>query len=178
MVKKYGEEKGLEKWNSYCQKQAITNTFEYKQEKYGWTKEQFDEFNKNRAVTLELCIERHGEKEGKKLWEEYCERQCYTTSLEYMINEYGEEEGTKKYNNFAESRAQSGIMALNAGLSFSKVSQTMFNTILEKLNELNINNDIYYETLNYEYKISEPLSKHTSFKIGGNASVYLMIETE
>lgn len=153
MIRKWGEIEGKNRWEEYCKKQAETNTFEYKQEKYGWTKEQFDEFNKSRAVTLELCIERHGEEEGRKLWNDYCERQRYTNSLEYMIEEYGEEEGTKKYNNFAAIRAQFGIMALNAGLGFSKISQTMFNTILEKLNELNINNDIYYETLNYEYKI-------------------------
>ena len=153
MIRKWGEVEGKKRWEEYCKKQAETNTFKYKQEKYGWTKEQFDEFNKSRAVTLELCIERHGEEEGKKLWDAYCERQRYTNSLEYMIKEYGEEEGTKKYNNFASTRAQFGIMALNAGLGFSKISQTMFNIILEKLNELNINNDIYYETLNYEYKI-------------------------
>lgn len=160
MIRKWGEIEGKKRWKEYCEKQAKTNTFEYKQEKYGWTKEQFDEFNKSRAVTLELCIERHGEEEGKKLWEDYCERQRYTTSLEYMIKEYGEEEGTKKYNNFAETRSQSGIMALNAGLSFSKVSQVMFNTILEKLNELNINNDIYYELKNYEYKIQYTPAKY------------------
>ena len=159
MIRKWGEVEGKKRWEEYCKKQSETNTFEYKQEKYGWTKEQFDEFNKSRAVTLELCIERHGEKEGKKIWDEYCERQRYTNSLEYMIEEYGEEEGTIKYTNFATIRSQTGIMALNAGLGFSKISQIMFNTLIEKLNELNINSDIYYETLNYEYRVqySKPI---------------------
>lgn len=153
MIRKWDEDEGKKRWEEYCKRQSETNTFEYKQEKYGWTKEQFDKFNKSRAVTLELCIERHGEKEGKKIWEEYCERQRYTNSLEYMIEEYGEEEGTRKYNNFATIRSQTGIMALNVGLGFSKISQIMFNTLIEKLNELNINSDVYYETLNYEYRV-------------------------
>ena len=44
-IKKYGEVDGLKKWEEYCKKQAISNTFEYKQNKYGWTKDQFDEYN-------------------------------------------------------------------------------------------------------------------------------------
>ena len=31
---------------------------------------------------------------------------------------------------------------------------------LEKLNELNINNDVYYETLNYEYKVQSAAIKY------------------
>ena len=107
MIRKWGEKEGKKRWKSYCDKQAETNTFEYKQEKYGWSKEQFEEFNKSRAVTLELCIERHGEEAGRKMWDEYCERQRYTTSLEYMIEEYGEEEGTKKYKDFCYYRTNS-----------------------------------------------------------------------
>lgn len=105
MIKKYGEEKGLEKWNSYCQKQAITNTFEYKKEKYGMNEKEFKEYNKSRACTKELFIKRYGEEDGIKKWDEYCERQRYTTSLEYFIKEYGEEDGYKKYANFAKIRA-------------------------------------------------------------------------
>lgn len=105
MIKKYGEEKGLEKWNSYCQKQSITNTFEYKKEKYGMTEKEFKEYNKSRSSTKELFIKRHGEEVGTKMWEEYCERQRYTTSLEYFIKKYGENDGYEKYANFAKIRA-------------------------------------------------------------------------
>ena len=34
MIKKYGISEGTEKWNSYCKKQADSNKFEYKHEKY------------------------------------------------------------------------------------------------------------------------------------------------
>ncbi len=49
MVIKYGEIEGIKRWNIYREKQAISNSFEYKRDKYGWTREQFDEFNKSRG---------------------------------------------------------------------------------------------------------------------------------
>jgi len=51
MIRKYGEVEGKVKWDNYRKKQAESNTFEYKQKKYGWTKEQFDEYNKSRGVS-------------------------------------------------------------------------------------------------------------------------------
>jgi hypothetical protein len=143
MIRKWGEVEGKKRWEEYCKKQAETNTFEYKQEKYGWTKEQFDEFNKSRAVTLELCIERHGE-EGRKLWDDYCKRQSYTNSLEYMIKEYGEEEGTKKYKEFNFARANT------SSITYSKMSQKLFN---ELYNLIEAKDNIFYYTLNNEYSV-------------------------
>lgn len=49
MIRRYGREEGLMRWESYINKQAETNTFEYKQRVYGWTREQFDEYNKSRG---------------------------------------------------------------------------------------------------------------------------------
>lgn len=49
---KYGKEEGTKRFNDYCEKQRYTNSFEYKQQKQGWTKRQYDEYNKSRAVTL------------------------------------------------------------------------------------------------------------------------------
>ena len=144
MIRKWGEVEGKKRWEEYCKKQAETNTFEYKQEKYGWTKEQFNEFNKSRAVTLELCIERHREEEGRKLWDDYCERQRYTTSLEYMIEEYGGDEGTKKYKEFNFNRANA------SSLSYSKMSQEIFNTLY---NLIEVKDNIFYYTLNNEYSV-------------------------
>ena len=161
LIRKWGEEEGKKRWKSYCDKQSKTNTFEYKQEKYGWTKEQFETFNKSRSVTLELCIERHGEEAGRKMWDEYCERQRYTTSLEYMIEEYGETAGIEKYNKFNEERGKQGYInfILNpnnrSDRSFSNVSQDLFNSVKDKLNELGIYNEIYYETYNNEYLINQ-----------------------
>ena len=48
MIKKWGIELGKQKWKEYCNKQSITNTFEYKKEKYGWDENEFNEFNKKK----------------------------------------------------------------------------------------------------------------------------------
>ena len=154
MIRKWGEKEGKKRWKSYCDKQAETNTFEYKQEKYGWSKEQFEEFNKSRAVTLELCIERHGEEAGRKMWDEYCERHRYTTSLEYMIEEYGEEEGTKKYKDFCYYRTNSC-----GSKSYSLISQQCFNAIYS---HINTTNEIYYHDLNKEYSI---INNNTTYNL-------------
>lgn len=90
MIKRYGLEEGTKRFEDYKKKQAHSNSFEYKQEKHGWTKEQFDNFNRSRAVTLELCIERHGLEEGTKVYNSYRTIQAYTNSPEYFIKKHGE----------------------------------------------------------------------------------------
>lgn len=50
MIKKWGIELGEQKWKEYCNKQSITNTFEYKKEKYGWDENEFNEFNKKEEL--------------------------------------------------------------------------------------------------------------------------------
>lgn len=89
LIEKYGEEEGLNRWNSYRNKQANTNSFEYKKERYGWTRDKFDEYNKSRAVTIENMIKRHGDNKGTKKWLEYCDRQAYTNTLDYFIEREG-----------------------------------------------------------------------------------------
>ena len=94
----FGEEEGLKKWNHYCELQSKSNKFEYKKEKYGWTEEDFNNFNKTRAITLENQIAKYGEEEGTKRFNDYCEKQVYAgNKLEYFIEKLGEIEGRKKY---------------------------------------------------------------------------------
>lgn len=97
LQKKYGEIDGQTKWDEYKSKQAYTNSFEHKKEKFGWTKDQFDSYNSSRSITLENMIKRHGEELGIIKWAEYCDRQKFTKSKNYLIEKYGLEEGTKKY---------------------------------------------------------------------------------
>jgi hypothetical protein len=132
LVKKWGETIGKQKWIEYRNKQSITNKFEYKKEKYGWTKQQFDDYNKSRRVTLENLVIRHGEYDGLKIWKDYCDRQKYTTSVEYFIDKYGFEAGTEKYNNFCKKRIN--------GVGYSDVSKKLFTIIAENF----INNEIFY----------------------------------
>lgn len=144
-INMYGEDEGKKRWDSYCKKQSETNTYEYKHEKYGWTKEQFDEYNKSRAITIENMIKRYGEEEGIKRFNEYVDKQRYTNTLEYFINTYGEEEGNKKWKNFNDAR-------LNIG-SYSKVSQKLFKDLIKYNKDIfKDDNEIYFAELNHEYE--------------------------
>jgi hypothetical protein len=97
LIKKYGIEEGALRWDQYKAKQADSNSYEYKRKKYGWTIEQYTEYNSSRAQTLEKMIARHGENLGTSNWLEYCERQAYTNSKIYFIEKYGVEEGTARF---------------------------------------------------------------------------------
>lgn len=97
MIIRYGEEEGNKRWEHYRSLQAKTNTFEYKKDKYGWTKEQFNDYNKSRAVTLDNLKRKHGDSEGEKIFNDYCKQQAYTNTKEYFVKKYGKISGEKKY---------------------------------------------------------------------------------
>lgn len=107
LTAKYGEEEALIRWETYKSKQAHTNSFEYKEEKYGWSREEYDIYNKSRAVTMENLIKKHGFEMAHEVYSNYIESQSYTCSEEYFIKEYGENEGRRKYANFIKNRASS-----------------------------------------------------------------------
>ncbi len=127
LIKKWGEEVGRKKWESYCKKQSETNTFEYKREKYGWTKEKFDDYNKSRSVTLENLVKRHGEEKGLNMWKEYCDKQKYSTTIEYFLEKHGEERGREIYENFCKKRMFE--------FGYSNISQELFKKLDENLKE-------------------------------------------
>lgn len=171
----YGEKYGNERWDSYCNAQSVTNTFEYKKEKYGMTKEEFNEYNKSRAVTLENMIARHGEEEGRKKYENYCERQSYAgCTKEYFIEKYGEELGKQEYTRVCMSKGHTlatyvekygeleGLEKYNnywnafgGSVKTSVQSQNLFDALYEKLpNDLREN--CLYGKLNSEFNIRNP----------------------
>lgn len=175
-VIRHGEELGRETWNNYCTRQAEVNTFEYKQKKYNWTKEQFDEYNKSRSVTLENCVKRHGEEVGSKIFKDYCEKQKDAgTSLEYFKNKLGDIEGEKKYKELNLQKAltlenfirkygeELGKQKHNeyytnrqyAKFHFSKTSQELFVNVYEQLED---NSDIFFHILNSEYGVHNPIA--------------------
>lgn len=147
-IKNYGHLDGIDKWNSYIQKQSITNTFQYKHEKYGMNEDDFKLYNKNRSSTLENFMKRHGESKGKEMWNEYVERQRYTCSKEYFIFKYGEIEGTIKYDNFCKARFLGGIS--NEIKSYSNIADDLFFEVKSKYP----GNEIYTHVLNYEYNLN------------------------
>ena len=101
MIRKWGEEEGIKHWEHYCELQSKTNTFEYKKEKYGWTQEEFDEYNKKRAVTLENLISKYGDKLGREKWKSYLKKQHITKSYEYMVEKFGKEKADEINNSKA-----------------------------------------------------------------------------
>ena len=158
-IRKHGEEKGREVFEEYKRKQAYTNSFEYKKEKYGWTKEQYDEYNKSRAVTLENLIKRHGENDGRLIWDNYCKRQSETSTNEYLIKTfgedtakdiillksrdidgyikiYGEDMGRKMYEHYIETAKDRK--------RYSKFSKLFFDDLVSELNNSGFKLSYYY----------------------------------
>jgi len=107
LIKKYGVTEGKKRWQKYKQKQAYSNSYEYKKEKYGWTDKEFKNFNKSRAVTLKNLIQKHGETEGTIRWHNYCERQAYTNTINYFVGKYGRKIGRKKYKKVCKEKSHS-----------------------------------------------------------------------
>lgn len=142
-IKKYGEEEGQKRWDIYLEKQRITNTYEYKHEKYGMTEEEFDNYNKSRSCTLDNFIKRYGEKEGLEKWNKYREKEAYSNTREYFITTYGEEEGLKKWNNFNNARY--------INKSYSIISQELFKSLIT--DDIFKDHDIYFAEYNYEYEV-------------------------
>lgn len=124
LIAKYGGEEGTTRWESYRNKQAMSNSFEYKRDKHGWTKEEFYKFNKSRAVTLDNMVAKYGEKEGTERYYDYCERQAYTTTEEYFVKTYGLDDGARRFANFTRARVKGAT-----NNSISQVEQELYDTI-------------------------------------------------
>jgi hypothetical protein len=177
-INRHGDIKGREIYENYCKLQAEKNKFEYKKLKYGWTKSEFDEFNKSRAITEKNLISKYGDTEGKIRFENYKAKQAYVgNSKDYFIEKYGYVEGLKKYANVCK---QKGITSSNLirlygneiGLKkykefiekttshlYSNVSQELFSTLDKSIEELNLTT--YYATKNMEFgKYLKSLGKY------------------
>jgi hypothetical protein len=172
LIRKYGLEKGKEKWEDYKKKQAYSNSYDYKKNKYNWSKKEYDKYNSDRAVTLENLIKRHGKTKGKEKWEKYIERQSITKSKDYYINKYGEKEWVKLCNSKAHTFENyikwygSEKMAFekikerhNMWNSVSKSSQRYLEAFDKYLKNLYPNLETYYHSLNKEYMIITKLNK-------------------
>jgi hypothetical protein len=158
LVKKYGEIDGNIRWEKYRNLQAVTNTFEYKKEKYGWTQSDFDEFNQSRAITEENLINRHGDEEGKKIFSDYCKKQITNgKSLEWFIEKHGDESGYNVYKLMLINKAK----GINSPGCVSRASQdffdnldiligTKFNTSYSRKNRERI---FYIEEFNKAYSV-------------------------
>lgn len=171
--KKYGED-GEQKYKEYKEFQSLKNTFEYKKQKYGWDDDDFNNYNKSRAVTLENLIKRHGEKQGTEIFNNYCKRQSYAgNKLEYFIEKHGEELGKIKYDELRKIQSPSlqgfqlrhgeelgkikydewyknRVETISKTVIYSKISQKLFWSIDDLISN---NNFIFKEKIDEEYKI-------------------------
>jgi len=102
-IRRYGEVEGRKKFKEYCDRQAYTNSKEYK----GMSDSEFKVYNNSRAVTEKNLIKKHGKEKGIKKFQEYCDRQAYTNSEEYYIEKYGAELGKEKYLKYNRMKAHS-----------------------------------------------------------------------
>lgn len=186
MIRRYGEVEGQSRWDSYRSRQAYTNSFEYKNKEYGWTKDDFENYNNSLAITLPNMIKKYGELDGTSKYQAYCERQSFAgCKLEYFVEKYGIEEGTKKYkeigflkgNTFAAFLLRSNgdeIDAIkNYELYCKKLSEsdTIFSSIIanelfDELYSLLIKlgyNEIYYTNNIGEWCLYDMVSKKVYF---------------
>lgn len=160
-IELYGKIEGLKKWDSYRKKQAETNTFKYKNEKYGMSEHEFKQYNLNRAVTVDNMINRYGEELGIKKWKEYCKLQSYVgTSLGYFIDKYGDDIGKLEYDRVCKDKAitlenmirvhgvTEGHRRYNSWMqdrpnNYSKVSELLFDDIYKNYKD----NNVYYPAI-------------------------------
>jgi hypothetical protein len=97
MIIKYGEDEGQKRWDIYIQKQAYTNSFEYKKEKYGWSLEDWETYNKSRGS--------FGEKNGN-----------YGSSYyEVWVEKYGKDEADRMNYEVGKLKARNGELNGNYG---------------------------------------------------------------
>jgi hypothetical protein len=166
MIKKYGHEDGSYRWNQYCNRQSETNTLKYKQEKYGWTKKEFEEYNKKRSVTKENQIALYGIEDGTRKYNDYVEKQRHAgCTLDYFIEKYGPTDGKLKYEeinklkshtlkSYIERYGEEGYRLYDefrkkcSVMFVSKVSQELFDSIIKEIGD---NGHTYYGKLNKEY---------------------------
>lgn len=146
LTKKYGEAEALVKWERYVNLQSVTNTFEYKREKYGWTEEDFKKFNVSRGVTLKNLIRKHGEEEGTRIFNGYVEKQRVNgKSLSWFIDKHGEERGREIFKSMLDGK----LKGMN-GVTNSKPSQELFDKLDLIIGE---KYKTYYFNKNGEYEV-------------------------
>jgi len=149
-IDKYGIEEGTKRFEQYKEKQAYSNSFEYKQQKHGWSEEKFNQYNQSRACTEENYIKRHGIENGKNQWLEYCNLQSYVgSSKQYFIDLYGDVIGCNMYDDICKRKGmtvenfirrhgetegrikyQTWINTRATSMFYSKISQELFNSII------------------------------------------------
>lgn len=128
--KRYGEAAGAEKWKQYTEKLSNKNTLGAFLAK-GKTEEDFESYNKSRAVTLENLIKKYGQEEGTRRFDSYREKQKDAgNTLDYFVKKYGADLGLEKYT---EVCRQKGITLNNLIRKYGEeAGESKYEQFLEK----------------------------------------------
>jgi hypothetical protein len=92
-------------------KQAYSNSFEFKATKHGWSRDEYDQFNRTRAITAENMCKKYGPIDGIKRFDEYRERQRFTCGIEHFLEKYGPDIGRIRYEEFNRGRLRGAYSA-------------------------------------------------------------------
>lgn len=161
----YGVEEGRSRWQAYKHKQAASNTFEYKQQNHGWSRQQYDAYNARRAVTLENMTLRYGELEGTKRFDAYRKRQAYTNTKSHLGERYESINRLKSHSIktyllryadavVAEEKLLQFWQHKKSGKFYSKVSQDLFRQLATHI--LFAQHTLYFAEHNHEYVLVLP----------------------
>jgi hypothetical protein len=114
MIRKWGEDDGLCRWENYKLKQAKSNSYEYKRDKHGWTRDQYNEYNKSRGSV--------GEKNG-----------MYGTSYyDKWVEWYGKEKADELNAELGPLKAQGALSRKGAPLT-TEARQNMSKAAIERI---------------------------------------------
>ena len=180
-ILKHGKSNGKQKFELYCKRQAYSNTLEYMINKYGKERgiSKYYNANKNRAITLDNLIKKHGETMGHSIYDQYVAKQRKNgKTLEYFVEKYGEVEGTNIYDEIGKRKSMTydGFLLRNDGdveistnqfeeyckrrynstvsiRGVSKSSQDFFTKLHAEISKIGLDG-IYYSSFNTEWGIN------------------------
>jgi very-short-patch-repair endonuclease len=159
---KYLQNHTLEQWIDLCSSK-INNKLEVLVERHGeeiankkrqqylenWRKTIKDKGGWDNGLSLEKLTEKHGKEEGLRKWNEKKQKQRKRFSKEYFINKYGDKQGEEEWLKYKQHMSSLSLSAQKVnGANFSKVSQRLFENIV---NKANISKDeVFYKECNGE----------------------------
>lgn len=143
---RYGIDKGFKLWSLRNNRQKYRFSEQYFIDTFGKEegKIEYEKYKKTMIkTTLSSFIDRYGEIVGTIRFNEYVKKIKYSSSLDYFISKYGEELGKVKYDELLKKK-------IYCFPRYSKISQTLFWTIYEKLAEVK-QNKCHFAELNEEF---------------------------
>jgi hypothetical protein len=188
----YGPSEGLKRWDTYRQKQSLTNKFEYKQEKNGMNLDDFASYNRSRSVTLKNQIFKYGVTDGTSRFEAYrLKQQSAGNTLDYFVEKFGQTVGISEYKRVCSEKGHTmdnfvrkygseiGPIKFIEVISkmnnfYSKASQNFINLLEAELPQLKAKS--YYATKAGEYMVWSKVENRAYFYDYVNTEYNICIE--